>query len=175
MALKTKYGTFVHVIKCGGQSVRTWIGPGTEIGDYHGLPADIEDGFMLVRHPVSWLRSLWAYRNNSGWAIKEPIVRNWNVIFGLTQWLKGTSWEEFVHEIYMHDLDIPYIVYGMYRHPKVKVYKLEFMENLLSDIGLDPGLAKTKIHYTTNLPEITRGQRQALASVCRRSISEYDY
>ena len=174
MAYKGDWGTFVHIPKCGGFGFRKFLdeqmGKGEEDGHYHGLPPTVEDGFMLVRHPVSWLRSIWAYRNNNDWKYNYNSPQYWNVIMGLTQWAEGLSWADFIDGL---DHDIVSTIYGMYRHPNVKVYKLEEVHQLLFDLEIDENLPVT--HETPDKPDMTVVQRMVLERVCGRSMVDYGY
>lgn len=183
MALKGAWGTFVHIPKCGGFGFRRYlrenIGSGYEDPPYHGLPETIERGFTLVRHPVDWLRSFWTYRTQHKWEIRRRgdktinHVNNWPAIFGLTQWAAGLSWPSFVDGLYDNGWDIVSTVYGIYRHPQVKVYRLEHVDELIADLGCTAPLPIT--HVTPNKPEVTRKQREKLERLCWRSIVDYGY
>ena len=180
MAWVGDWGTFVHIPKCGGFGMRRFLsatlGQGHDDPPYHGLPETIENGFTLVRHPVSWLRSIYTYRKNSNWHIRRDErnrinhVNNWPVIMGLTQWMKGLTWGEMVDRL---DYDIVSCVYGMYRHPSVKVYQLERVEDLLIDLGISETLQVT--HITPGKPTVTAKQREKLERVCWRSMVDYGY
>ena len=177
MAYQGQWGTFVHVPKCGGWGFRQFLtdhlGKGNEVGPYHGLPPEIDNGFALIRHPVLWLRSFWAYRNNSDWRVNPMAVPYWPVIVGLTQWAAGLSWTDFVDELVVNQIDYVQIVYSMYRHPHVQVYKLENIGELLHDLGID---AKPPIvHETPNKPDLTLQVIEKLEYVCHKSIKEYGY
>jgi hypothetical protein len=184
MAFKGEWGTFVHIPKCGGWGLRQYLrehfGNGIELAPYHGLPvAKIDNGFTLVRHPVTWLRSIWAYRNNSNWEVRYKKdgsighVNHWPVIMGLTQWAKRLSWADFVDALVEHQIDIVSIVYGMYRHHNVVVFKLEELDALYEHLGTNKPLPVE--HVTPNKPKITQQQWEKLAYVCHRSMVDYGY
>ena len=176
MAYVGPWGTFAHIPKCAGLAIRhhleEHIGHGEEIGDYHGLPAEIESGFMVIRHPVSWLRSFWAYRNNAGWAINENSVYNWPVIVGITQWAAGLSWSDFVDRLCKYDIDIVSTVYGMYRHPNLEIYQLENISILFDDLGISSEFLM--MHETPNKPDI-RGELHKLLYLTYDTCSKYGY
>ena len=178
MAYEGDWGTFVHIPKCGGQFFRRilylHIGKGEEVGDYHGLPWDIKDGFTVVRHPVMWLRSLWTYRSNSGWETTQPKKPNWPIILGLTQWAKGLTWSEFVEALYEQGSDIVSTVFGMYRHPNVRIYKLEQLDKLMDDLNLSNTIAVDH-NETLNKPPLKPDEVRMLEHICRDSILEYGY
>ena len=68
---------FFHIPKCGGTSVRSQIGSIArsviEAGHNHGEPirvmedrTQIKNSFTVIREPVSWYRSFYAYRMKTG-------------------------------------------------------------------------------------------------------------
>jgi len=181
MAYKGAWGTYIHIPKCGGWSMRKflpqYLGAGHEAKPYHGLPETVERGFTLVRHPVDWIRSLWTYRNNLQWKFRGGHAAKassyWHACIGLTQWAAGLPWADFVDQLCALDNDIVYVIYGMYRHPDVKIYQLEHVGELVADLGLDAEFPVT--HVTTGKPTITDEQREKLERLCRRSIEDYGY
>ena len=152
------------------------MGAGKDEPPYHGVPPDIQDGFTIVRHPVSWLRSIYAYRTLHKWKIlrdgrnRLDHVNYWPPIIGLTQWMAKLSWAEFVDRL---DFDMVSCVYGMYRHPNVRIYQLENADKLLDELGIPGPLPIT--HATPGKPEVTDEQREKLERVCRQSIKDYGY
>jgi len=174
MAYVGDWGTFIHIPKCGGFGFRQFLtdqmGKGVEVGPYHGLPETIDRGFTMVRNPVDWLRSIWAYRNNNDWLYKSNSRQYWSVIMGLTQYAEGMPWDVFVEWL---DRDIVSTIYGMYQHPSVKIYKMEDAHQLLFDLEIDTELPVT--HVTPFKPKVTRAQRDRLERVCWRSMVDYGY
>jgi len=178
------WGTFVHIPKCGGQGLRSYLseqmGGGYDEPPQHGVPPFIKTpAFTVVRHPISWLRSYFAYRNMHGWEVLKRAdgtinhVNYWPAIFGLTQWAAGMTWGEFVNGLLDQGVDIVSTIYGMYRHPAVKIYQLEHIDVLLDDLGLTAHLPVT--HVTPNKPTIGWHEREKLEHLCRRSIKDYGY
>lgn len=177
MAYVGKWGTFVHIPKCAGLAIRhhldTHLYTGEEIGDLHGMPLEIKHGFAVVRHPIAWLRSFWAYRTNEDWALKSAYDYNWPIIVSMTQWAAGLSWDEFCRALFAYGLDIPAYVFGMYRHPNVRLYQLEYIGDLFGELSIPHDF--TKIHETVDKPEVAPAQVELLHRACQNSISEYGY
>ena len=71
------------------------------------------------------------------------------------------------------DYDIVNAVYGMYRHPNVRIYQLEHVQDLLYDLGVSDPLPVT--HITPGKPEVTAAQRRQLEHVSRYAMRAYGY
>ena len=74
MAIVCEKFIFFHTPKTGGSWVRRAIGNSTEVILEllkHPLPRMIKHKpiftFAFVRHPLTWYRSYWAYKNRVGW------------------------------------------------------------------------------------------------------------
>ena len=184
MAWVGDWGTFVHIPKCGGQGLRRYLsehmGGGYDEPPQHGIPPYIKPpAFTVVRHPIAWLRSFFAYRSMHGWEVlRRPDrtidhVNYWPVMFGLTQWAAGLTWSQFIEGLVKQDVDIVQVVYGMYRHPAIKIYQLENIGELLNDLGLPDSLPVT--HVTPNKPREGWHEREMLEHLLRHSIKEYGY
>jgi hypothetical protein len=178
MALKGPWGTFVHIPKNAGLSVRKWLTrgfntAGEEIGDYHGLPLMVEENtFAIVRDPITWLVSIYAYRVRGGWEDKQ-FVYNWPIIVSMTKWMQRRSWSDFVQTLYEHDFDPVLNVYGMYTHPRVHLYKMEHLDVLVQEMGIAQEIPVA--HVTKNKPIVTEEQMCMLKHVCRFSRERYGY
>jgi hypothetical protein len=175
MAHTGKWGTYVHIPKCAGFSIRSALrdhfGSGKECGDIHGYSYDITDGWTVIRHPAAWLRSFWAYRNNSGWDIDPNAPLYWTPILAMTQWLKGTTWPGFVRAVTVTKPGLVGRIYGMYEHPNISVFLLEDMEPLWSFLGGKFSLPQ--IHVTLNKPKITKEQRYTIEKAEPHVMSRY--
>lgn len=178
MALKGRWGTFVHIPKCAGLPIRKWLrdnlGPGEEVGDFHGLPQLVECcTFAVVREPTTWVRSIWAYRLRSGWEEEKEFAYNWPIIVAMTKWLQKTSWEQFIYSLVYYDFDIPLNIYALYDHPMVKLYRMEELDQLQNDMCI--GHPVPHGHVTACKPKVTLAQWAMLRWVCRRSRRKYGY
>lgn len=81
MAVETPHGLFIHIPKSGGRWVsETMVAlvPGAQwvddkTNDAHAMPQRDKQAFVFVRHPVSWMSSLWHHRarKNFNWHVQN--------------------------------------------------------------------------------------------------------
>lgn len=180
MALQGPWGTYIHIYKTGGMSVRKMLTdefktPGTEIESFHTAPLRIEGfTFTVVRNPVYWLRSFWAYYLHKG-TKKKNFIPNWHIAVSLMGWLEHTRWDEYVDMLYQCDIDYPLTIYSMFTDsPLIHVYQLENIEPLAKRLGIRKE-ALQSLHTTSIVPDITDSQMRKLKHVTRTSRRKYGY
>ena len=143
MAYKGTWGTYYHIPKCGGISIKYYLkshyrdpGDYTGGGKQHRLPEaadDLTKAFTFVRHPADWLLSFYAYYEFMGW--------NWpelpEEIADMFRFAEGLFWPMFVKTVTEKKPGIVGDVFDLYCLPGVTVYHLEDIQNIFGeDIGL---------------------------------------
>lgn len=166
MAYIGPWGVFVHIPKCGGMAIRSALtykyGRGKEIGDHHSIPDTIENGFALVRHPVDWHRSLWAYLYNRGWEINSSSPHIWSVI---VDYVGGAQdWDSFVRSVTNNSEGLFEYIVNLYRHPNLSIHRLE-----------DVGFSFPNLHATPNKPDPTEKQAAMIEQANASIMAEFGY
>lgn len=137
-------------------------GPTTEVGPYHGLHQDGEKGFAIVRHPVSFYRSWWAFRNNNDWALPKLNKPYFPALVGMTQHAKSSDFSKFVITI----TETKPKLYGsflyLYEVPNVDFIKLE-----------DTDMAV--VHATPSKPELTPTDIRLIEESEKDMMLKYGY
>ena len=127
MAIELKNSMFIHVPKCGGRTVKQMIKKyvsgarviGDDIYESHGTPDTNKQVFGFIRHPATFVHSLWTHRSKkkahgSDW--------NWHPDIRMEQECKSQDYNVFIQnvingknyvwEYYMHYL-------GKYKNPMI--------------------------------------------------------
>ena len=127
MAIELKNSMFIHVPKCGGRTVKQMIKKyvsgarviGDDIYESHGTPDTNKQVFGFIRHPATFIHSLWTHRSKkkahgSDW--------NWHPDIRMEQECKSQDYNVFIQnvingknyvwEYYMHYL-------GKYKNPMI--------------------------------------------------------
>ena len=127
MAIELKNSMFIHVPKCGGRTVKQMLKKyvagakviGDDIYESHGTPDTNKQVFGFIRHPATFVHSLWTHRSKkkahgSDW--------NWHPDIRMEQECKSQDYNVFIQnvingknyvwEYYMHYL-------GKYKNPMI--------------------------------------------------------
>ena len=127
MAIELKNSMFIHVPKCGCRTVKQMIKKyvsgarviGDDIYESHGTPDTNKQVFGFIRHPATFVHSLWTHRSKkkahgSDW--------NWHPDIRMEQECKSQDYNVFIQnvingknyvwEYYMHYL-------GKYKNPMI--------------------------------------------------------
>ena len=133
MAIELKNSMFVHVPKCGGRTVKQMIKKyvsgarviGDDIYESHATPDTHKQVFGFVRHPATFIHSLWTHRSKkkahgSDW--------NWHPDIRMEQECKSQNYDEFVSNV----LKGENYVWDYYQHYLGKYENVQYgkMENL---------------------------------------------
>jgi len=163
MALVGEHGTFIHIPKCGGMSQRMRL-DGEESGTIHGIPLEIEHPvFALVRHPVYWYRSVWAYLEQFDWVLTETSPPMWYFLRGCLLPYRS-PWGRFV-DLVTTEKEGFYgeILRLCYEFPWVEFRRLEDQDYL-------PWL-----HETPNLPGLESREIDRIQGAERLMMMRYGY
>ena len=140
MAIELKNSMFIHVPKCGGRTVKQMLKKyvagarviGDDIYESHATPDTHLQVFGFVRHPATFIHSLWTHRSKKkghgdAWNLHPDIL--------LEQECQSKDYNKFVENIlnkqnmvyhyYMHYL-------GKYKDPMIG--KMEDLPNSLINI-----------------------------------------
>ena len=172
MAFVGSWGTFYHIPKCGGISMRYFLksqfrDSGREIGNQHTFPQpgdDLSKAFTIVRHPADWLLSYYAYMFDHDWHWAECPKE----IHALFRFVEGMFWPWYVRAIANNAPGVIGKVFGLYAVPGVKVYKLEEIDTVFGGpIGLK--------NPTDIKPVMTLEHWQLLCASERETLERYGY
>ena len=140
MAIELKNSMFIHVPKCGGRTVKQMLkkyvsGARVIVDDIYESPAKPDTNlkvFGLVRHPATFIHSLWTHRSKKK---GHGDAWNWHPDILLEQECKSNDYNTFVDNIlkrenmvwhyYMHYL-------GKYENPMIG--KMENLPDSLINI-----------------------------------------
>ena len=140
MAIELKNSMFIHVPKCGGRTVKQMIKKyvsgakviGDDIYESHATPDTNKQVFGFVRHPATFIHSLWTHRSKKK---GHGDAWNWHPDILLEQECQSKDYNTFVENIlkkknmvwhyYMHYL-------GKYKNPMMG--KMEDLPNSLINI-----------------------------------------
>lgn len=168
MAFIGPWGQFIHIPKCAGVSMRSWLQQHyrteghDEIG-MHELPHEITNAFTIIRHPTDWLVSFYTYYQQNGW-VWEDLPDFVDAEFEGT---KGLFWPQFVRAVVTTNPGAVGRVYDQYCLPGVKVYKLEELYQHFENIR--------KVHDTNNKVYMSPEQRQMICEAERETLERYGY
>tara|TARA_B100000085_G_scaffold124096_1_gene112922 strand:- start:169 stop:753 length:585 start_codon:yes stop_codon:yes gene_type:complete len=131
---------FIHVPKCGGRTVKQMLKKyvsgckvlGDDIYESHATPDTSKQVFGFVRHPATFIHSLWTHRSKkkahgSDW--------NWHPDIRMEQECKSKDYNTFVDNVlkgenYVLDYYMHYL--GKYQNPMIG--KMEELPNSLIKI-----------------------------------------
>tara|TARA_A100001011_G_C14304207_1_gene842299 strand:+ start:1839 stop:2447 length:609 start_codon:yes stop_codon:yes gene_type:complete len=140
MAIELKNSMFIHVPKCGGRTVKQMLKKyvagarviGDDIYESHATPDTDLQVFGFVRHPATFIHSLWTHRSKKK---GHGDAWNWHPDILLEQECQSKDYNTFVENIlkkknmvwhyYMHYL-------GKYKNPMMG--KMEDLPNSLINI-----------------------------------------
>lgn len=140
MAIELKNSMFIHVPKCGGRTVKQMLKKyvsgckvlGDDIYESHATPDTNKQVFGFVRHPATFIHSLWTHRSKkkahgSDW--------NWHPDIRMEQECKSKDYNTFVDNVlkgenYVLDYYMHYL--GKYQNPMIG--KMEELPNSLIKI-----------------------------------------
>ena len=140
MAIELKNSMFIHVPKCGGRTVKQMLKKyvsgarviGDDIYESHATPDTNLKVFGFVRHPATFIHSLWTHRSKKK---GHGDAWNWHPDILLEQECKSNDYNTFVDNIlkrenmvwhyYMHYL-------GKYENPMIG--KMENLPDSLINI-----------------------------------------
>lgn len=172
MGFKGAWGTFYHIPKCGGISMRYFLkahfhDAGIDYGKQHELPQpgdNLENAFTIVRHPADWLLSYYAYMESHDWRWPECPKE----IRDLFAFADGMFWPLWVQAVSAQAPGAVGRVYGLYCLPGVKVYKLEEIDDIF---GMEVGIK----NVTEIAPVMRLSHWQRLCEAERETRARYGY
>ena len=127
MAIELKNSMFIHVPKCGGRTVKQMLKKyvagarviGDDIYESHATPDTHLQVFGFVRHPATFIHSLWTHRSKkkahgSDW--------NWHPDIRMEQECKSKVYNRFIENVlsgenYVYDYYMHYL--GKYKNPMI--------------------------------------------------------
>jgi len=172
MAYVGPWGTFYHIPKCGGVSLRYFLrthfhDAGREIGNQHTPPAphhDLKDAWTVVRHPAEWLLSYFAYIEPREWYWPE-CPRELQDLFSFAD---GMFWPLWVKAICERAPGAVGRMYDLYCWQGVKVYKLEEIDQIFDmPVGLK--------NVTEIKPVISLAQWQMICKAEADTLARFGY
>lgn len=137
MAIELKNSMFIHIPKCGGRKVTTLLlnyvegakVVGDQVRDAHKSPDTNKKVFAFIRHPATFIRSLWYHRFLKR---KSGNLWNWHDYLRLEQECGSENYDEFVNNI----LEGEDYVYDFYMYYTGKYSDVQYgkVENLVEDL-----------------------------------------
>ena len=140
MAIELKNSMFIHVPKCGGRTVKQMIKKyvsgarviGDDIYESHATPDTNLKVFGFVRHPATFIHSLWTHRSKKK---GHGDAWNWHPDILLEQECQSKDYNKFVENI-LNKQNMVYHYYmnylGKYKDPMIG--KMEDLPNSLINI-----------------------------------------
>ncbi len=137
MAIELKNSMFIHVPKCGGRTVKQMLKKyvagarvvGDDIYESHATPDTHLKVFGFVRHPATFIHSLWTHRSKKK---GHGDAWNWHPDILLEQECQSNDYKTFVKNI----LNKKNMVWNYYQHylgkyPNVQYCKMEQLPEAL--------------------------------------------
>ena len=117
MAIKLKNSMFIHIPKCGGRTIKQMLKKyvsgaevvGDDIYDSHATPVTNLQVFGFVRHPATFIHSLWTHRSKKK---KHGEAWNWQDYILLEKECQSKDYNTFVENILKREN----MVYHYYMH-----------------------------------------------------------
>ena len=176
MPCKGEWGTFIHIPKCAGITIREWIykqyglSPRQEdFIDQHRMPDDLTDAWTVIRHPVDWIRSFYGYMSNNHWQWDDLP----QFIHDIFRPYYGMWFPQFVNSVALEQPNAVMKVYDHYIVDGVRWYRIEEIDDMFRHFGT--GLQLFNIHKTDNKPVMTEEMRQTLLWSENLTIKKYGY
>ena len=139
MAIELKNSMFIHIPKCGGRKVTDLLFKyvkdcsvvGHRVYDAHSTPDTDKQVFVFIRHPATFISSLWKHRSKVK-SNKFGKQWNWQKYIRLESECGDSDYNQFVENI----LSGTDYVYDYYKHYTDKYPDVQFgrMENLVEDL-----------------------------------------
>jgi hypothetical protein len=127
MAIKLKNSMFIHIPKCGGRTIKQMLKKyvagaevvGDDIYDSHATPDTDLQVFGFIRHPATFIHSLWTHRSKKK---KHGEAWNWQDYILLEKECQSKNYNEFVENVingknYVYDYYMHYL--GKYKSPMI--------------------------------------------------------
>lgn len=182
MALASKNFVFLHIPKTGGMWASSVLRRTTNtfmVGHQHShFPQLLEHYpeewyrdrfiFTIIRHPITWYQSVWAFRMKSGWKMNHPLDANcasndFRTFVSNVLEYKPDGWVTWLYEQYIQyvpdGIDFIAKIENGARDIKTAIsmsglkYDEEMIDNLqrVNDSDLDSKPSKYWAKYTTKL------------------------
>ena len=127
MAIKLKNSMFIHVPKCGGRTIKQMLKKyvagaevvGDDIYDSHATPDTDLQVFGFIRHPATFIHSLWTHRSKKK---KHGEAWNWQDYILLEKECQSKDYNKFVENVingknYVFNYYMHYL--GKYKNPMI--------------------------------------------------------
>ena len=174
MAYIGTWGTYYHIPKCGGTSIKYYLksryrdgGDYTGGGLQHRPPGpddDLTNAFTFVRHPADWLLSYFAYIEANNWHWVE-CPKDIEEMF---RFAEGMFWPTWIRAICSQAPGIVGRVYDLYCVPGVKVYHLEDANEIYGEeIGIK--------NVTEIKPVMTQAEWDLICEAEKDTLERYGY
>ena len=131
MAIELKNSLFIHNPKCGGRTVKQMLKKyvkncvvlGNDIYESHATPDTKKQVFGFIRHPATFVHSLWTHRSKKKGHGDEW---NWHPDIRLEQECKSKDYDTFVENIISKENIVwDYYQYYFGKYPNVQYCKME--------------------------------------------------
>ncbi len=137
MAIELKNSMFIHVPKCGGRTIKLMLKKyvkhckiiGDDIWESHGTPDTDKKVFGFIRHPATFIHSLWTHRSKKK---GHGDAWNWHKDIRMEQQCQSKDYNTFIENI-LRNKDC---VFDYYMHYLGKYKNVQFgkMEKLCEDL-----------------------------------------
>ena len=168
MAYIGPWGQFIHIPKCAGLSMRSYLEKTYRTGGHeekgmHDLPSVIKNAFTIVRHPADWLLSFYTYYFENSWRWEDlPAYIDDQFSFA-----NGMFFPQYVEAVTSTNPGAVGNVYDHYCQPGVKVYRLEELDERFEGM--------VNIHSTGHKPAMTPKLYDMIYIAERDTLERYGY
>ena len=130
MAIELKNSVFIHNPKCGGRTIvkllTKHVDGATSVGEPHSVPKTKKQTFGFVRHPATFLFSLWHHRAST---TRKASQWNWQNHLRLERECNNTKYIKFIDKVlagkdYVYD----YFMHYLGKYNNVQIGRLENLE-----------------------------------------------